>query len=124
MRERAAADSYSLRARVTSLRASGLQQDPNERKRTACMRRRGGKLAFASELRILYSALMDEELKTARAVLDLLSSEAAKAEAVLMSIASKLKDEGLALAVVSQARALRLAAEESTKLVELLRERS
>lgn len=67
---------------------------------------------------------MDEELKTARAVLDLLASEAAKAEAVLTSIASKLKDEGLALAVVSQARALRLAAEESTKLVELLRERA
>jgi hypothetical protein len=67
---------------------------------------------------------MDEELKTARAVLDLLASEARKAEAVLVSSASKLRDEGLALAVVSQARAMRLAAEESAKLVELLRERS
>lgn len=67
---------------------------------------------------------MDEELKTARAIMDLLANEAAKAEAVLTSIATKLKDEPLALAVVSQARALRLAAEESAKLVELLRERA
>lgn len=66
---------------------------------------------------------MDEKLKIARAVLDVLGTQAGQAEAVLMEIASALKDEGLALACVSQARALRLAADEALKLVELIGKR-
>lgn len=67
---------------------------------------------------------MDEDLKVARAVLDVLSTEAAKAEAVLTALAKKIRDDGLALALVSQAKALRLAAEEALKLVELIRSRA
>jgi len=67
---------------------------------------------------------MDEELKTARAVLGLLATEASKAESALTKIAEQLKDEGLALAVIAQVKALRLAADEALKLIELIKERA
>lgn len=62
----------------------------------------------------------DEDIKTARVVLDLLVPEATKAEAVLTKIAASLTDEGLALALTSQAKGLKLAAEEAQKLITLL----
>jgi hypothetical protein len=65
---------------------------------------------------------VDEELKTARAVLDVMATQAERAEAVLTQLAAKIStsDAGLALGLTSQAKALRLAADEALKLVELL----
>lgn len=60
--------------------------------------------------------MSSEALKTARAVLGVLVCEAEKAERALAAL--KLNDETLALAVMAQARALRLAAEESQRLVD------
>lgn len=64
----------------------------------------------------------DDDLRTARVLLSLLGDESTKAEAVLARIAEKLKhtDDGLALALMAQARTLRLAAEEGQRLVALL----
>lgn len=67
---------------------------------------------------------MDEELKTARVLLDMLADQAEQTERALLKIAEQLKDEALALAVISQAKALRLGADEAKKLVELIRERA
>lgn len=63
-----------------------------------------------------------EDLRTARVLLDMLGPETLKAEAVLMRIAARVQayDAGLALALTAQARLLRLAADESGKLVQHL----
>lgn len=68
----------------------------------------------------------DEDIRTARVLLDMLGPEAAKAEAVLVKIAARIAptDEALALALAAQARALKLAASEAGKLVSLLATRA
>lgn len=61
----------------------------------------------------------DEDIRIARVVLDLLVGEATKAETVLTKIASSMPkdDEALALAIVAQVKALKLAADEASKLI-------
>lgn len=67
---------------------------------------------------------MDEELKTCAAVLGVMTAQAERAEHVLTALAAKINEQGLALALTSHAKTLRLAAEEAQKLVELLRTRA
>jgi len=66
------------------------------------------------------------DIRTARVVLDLLVPEATRAEEVLTKIATSIAktDEALALAITAQARALKLAASEASKLITHLSERA
>jgi len=62
------------------------------------------------------------DLKTIRAILGVLVGEGRKAEAALAELEAELRkdDETMAMAVASQVKALRLAAEEAEKLIERL----
>jgi ribosomal protein L4 len=58
-----------------------------------------------------------DDIKTARVVLDLLVPETQRAHDVLTKIAASLDDEPLKIAIESQAKTLKLAAEQAQQLV-------
>jgi hypothetical protein len=69
---------------------------------------------------------MDTDLKAARAVLDVLADQAARAEKALASALAAIErsDPTLALAVEAQLRTLKSCSEEMVKLCALINERT
>ena len=63
-----------------------------------------------------------EALRTARAILGVLTAEAEKAEKAITALLPEIEkdDESLALGLMAQAKALKLAAEEAEKLMAMI----